>query len=85
MAMPSRAGGIEPEAGSGLLKADASGFVLACHIGALSEPSTPALGEETKCPSGIQGISPFTLQDSPSLPLLFRLNPGHKMKAAEGC
>jgi hypothetical protein len=50
----------------------------------LSEPSAPAFGKETKCPAGIQGNSRFTLQNSPSLSVLFRLYPGHKIKVNQG-
>ena len=83
--MPLWVGGIEPGAGSGLLQVDTWRLIFVCHIDALSEPSAPAFGKESKCPSGIQGISPFNLHNSPSLSVLFRLNSGHKIKANEGC
>jgi hypothetical protein len=85
MAMPSGAGGIEPAAGSAMLKADAWEFILVRHIGALSEQSAPAFGKETRCPAGIQGNSRFSLQKFPSSSVLFRLNPSHKIKANKGC
>jgi hypothetical protein len=84
MDRPSGMGGIEPGAGSAMLKADAWALMPMCHSDALSEPSAPAFDKETKCPAGIHGNSPFALQISPSLSVLFRLNPGRKMKVNKG-
>ena len=84
MAMPSGRGGIDPGAGSGMLNADARELMLVCHIDMLSEPSAPAFGKETKCPAGIQGNSRFALQNSPSLSVLLRLYPGHKINVNQG-
>jgi hypothetical protein len=84
MEKPLWVGGIELEAGSAMLNADAWGFMLLGQIDALSEPSAPAFGKETTCPAGIQGNSRFAMQNSPSLSVLFRLYPVHKMKVNQG-
>ena len=60
MAMPFGVGRMQSEAGSGMLKAEPSGYTPVCHNVSLCGMSGPAFGKESQCPTRIRGI--FTIQ-----------------------